>query len=123
MLMAGGTSTLTRQYGTPAGVVAVETDVIDADESFGGFVVGNVGRSEMRCVAPMPAASHVVIGVLLTGAASAAAVPLEPVLAVGATSAGPGDEPPPPQPTSTAAPTKTCRAARPRGDGGTNSST
>ena len=64
MLIAGLTSSLTRQYGIPP-VVPVDTDVIVTDVSFGGFVDRAVGRSETRCACPMPAVSHVVIGAML----------------------------------------------------------
>jgi hypothetical protein len=79
----------------------VETDVIVAAELFGGLVVGNVGRSDTRGTLPIPAVSHVRIGLLFTGAACA--VLLGSVL-LAATSALPPEEPPPPQPTSAVAP-------------------
>jgi hypothetical protein len=115
MLIAGGTSTLTRQYGiAPVGVVPVDTDVIEADVSFGGIVVGKVGRSDTRCTLPMPAVSQVSTGVLEKGACAAAeragSVLLgeDPVLLP--------ELPPPPQPTSDAVAssvgTKSLRAAK-----------
>jgi hypothetical protein len=60
--MAGGTRTFTKQYGTPADVVALETAVIVADESLDGTVVGKVGRSEISEVLPMPAMLHPAMG-------------------------------------------------------------
>jgi hypothetical protein len=102
MLIAGGTRTLTRQYGTLAGaaVVPVDTDVIVADESFGGVVVGRVGRSEMRCTLPMPAVSQVSCGVLLTGVACAVERSEEVAWPVALEVSA---EPPPPQPVTSAA--------------------
>src|SRR5689334_1584996 len=91
-----------------------------ADESFAGFVVGNVGRSDVRCALPMPALSQVVIGVLLTAAAASAAAVLSEAVPAGAASAAPPDDPPPPHPTSTAAPSDDVQshaAARRRRDG------
>src|SRR5689334_17107812 len=100
MLIAGGTRTLTRQYATPLLVVPVETDVIVADASFGGFVVGSVAMSDVRWTPPIPAASHVRSGVLLTAAANAR--PGSSGVAVGAASLADDPPPPPPQATSAA---------------------
>jgi hypothetical protein len=102
MLMAGGTSTFTKQYGTPEAVVPVDTEVMVADESFGGLVVGNVGRSEISFTLPMPAASHVSSGAVFTAAASGTAVVASAPAVVDEEAAS---EPPPPQPTKATAPT------------------
>ena len=92
-----------------------------ADESFGGVVVGRVGKSDIRCTLPMPAVSHVRTGVLLTGACAAVDRPGSVVF--GAAAVLPCDEPSAtaadPAPSRRGA--RTRRASQPSGDGGTNS--
>jgi len=83
-----------------AAVVPVDTDVIVADESFGGVVVGSVGRSEISFTLPMPAASQVTCGVVFTGVASADEWPESAPCTAGAEVSA---EPPPPQPVTSAA--------------------